>query len=119
MGGAKFFPKMAASKKGAHTDDYSLGPPPPMSYPHSKPQASPAFPGDPSRPANRSDPDYYESLFPLQPSAHETLCVPSKSGGSLAPSPMELPAHKAHWPSMPDAPGAPPPNAILRLGNLM
>ena len=50
------FYKMAASR-GADTDDYSLGPLPPVSCPHSEPQLTPAFPGDPPRLTNRSDPN--------------------------------------------------------------
>ena len=56
-----------------------------------EPQPPPASPGGPPRPAGRSCPGSYEvTTFALGPGAHETLCVPSKSGVSLSPCPVEL-----------------------------
>ena len=43
----------------------------------------------PPRPKGRSNPCSYEYLLSLAPTAHETLCAPSKSGVSVSPSPME------------------------------
>ena len=60
-------------------------------YPHSEPQPHPTFSGIPSRPAGRPGPGSYEvTAFFLGPSAHETLCAPSKSGVSVSPSPVEV-----------------------------
>ena len=56
---------------GAHTNDYSLGLPPPVVYPHSKLQLPPIFPGYPARTAGRSDPD--SSL--LWDPVHMKTCV--------------------------------------------
>ena len=74
--GASFF-KMAASR-GVHANDHSLKLLPPMSCPHSEPKLTPAFPGDPPRPAGRSDPDSYGvPALPLDPVYLEScLCPP-------------------------------------------
>ena len=55
-----------------------------------KPQSPPVFPRDPPRAEGRSDLDSYKSCFALGPSAHESLCMPSKSGVSVSPSPVWL-----------------------------
>ena len=57
----------------------------------SEPQPPPASTGDPSRPESRSGTGSYEvTAFSLHPSAHRTLCAPSKSGVSVSPSPVEF-----------------------------
>ena len=50
--------------------------------------------------------------FTLGPSAHKTLCMPSKNGVFLFPSQERLvaPVHKACWLSKSNALGAPPPS---------
>ena len=73
---------MAASR-GAYTDDYSLGPLPPISCPHRKPQLPSAFPGEPPRLTGKSDSDAYG--VPALPWAHMKLCVPPPSMESLFP----------------------------------
>ena len=75
--------------------------------------------GGPPRPAGRLAPGSCEvSAFGLGPSTGETFCVPSKSGVSVSPSPMELlqssPAglqNQILW-------GLLLPMATLRLGSL-
>ena len=55
---------------------------------HSCPATSP---GDPPRPAGRSDPGFCEvTAFSLGPEVHKTLCVSSKSGVYGSSSPMEF-----------------------------
>ena len=50
-------------------------------------------------------------LLPLGPDVHTTLCVPSKSGVSVSPSPVEvLQSNPASLQSL-DSPGIPPPVA--------
>ena len=59
--------------------------------PLSEPQPPPASARDPPTLAGRSDSVSVGSLLlPLGPDAHTTLCVPSKSGVSVSPSPVEL-----------------------------
>ena len=59
--------------------------------PHSESQPLPASPGDPPRPAGRSGPGLYGvTAFSLGLGAHESLCVPSKSGVSVSPSPVKF-----------------------------
>ena len=61
------------------------------SCPHSEPQPPSASLGGPPRPSGRSGPGSYEvTAFSLGPSVHETLCVSSKRGVSLSPSPVEF-----------------------------
>ena len=60
-----------------------------MSFTHNEPQSLPVYPGDSPRASGRSDPDSY-GVSALGPSAHESLCVPFKSGVSASPSPVEL-----------------------------
>ena len=58
---------------------------------HSEPQLLPASPGDPPRPAVRSGLGSCEfTALPLCRGVHETFCVPSKSGVSVSPSPVEF-----------------------------
>ena len=64
--------QMTASQ-GAHTNDYSLGPPSPVTYPHSEPEPPSASPGDPLRPTLRLGPG---SCFALGPGTSESLCAP-------------------------------------------
>ena len=72
--------------------------------PHSEPQLTPTSPGDPPRSVGRSGPGFYRVIALLWVSVHRTTCVSSKSGISVSPSP----ALKPHWPSKPNALGAPP-----------
>ena len=59
--------------------------------PHSEPQPPPATSGDTPKAASRSGSGFYEvTTFSLGPSAHETLCVPSKFGHSISPSLVEF-----------------------------
>jgi len=84
---------------------------PPMPFPHDKPQSPPVFPGDPPRTAVRSNPDSYEDFaLPWDP-VHVKVCVHLSRTESPFPQSHGAPAHKSHWPSMPDAPGAPSPTA--------
>ena len=60
--------------------------------PHGEPQAPPHLY---RRPSNTSRYVWFSLLwshysFPLGPDAHTTLCVPSKSGVSVSPSPVEV-----------------------------
>ena len=81
---------MAASR-GAHIDGYSLGPVPSGSCSCSDTQLTPSSPGDPSRTAGKCGLDSYEvPCFALGPNACESLCLFSKSGVSVFPSPVEL-----------------------------
>ena len=69
---------------------------------------TPAFPGGPPRTAVRSDPDFYgDFALPWDP-VHVKVCVCLLRMGSPFPPVLwsSAPAHKPHWPLMPDAPGA-------------
>ena len=63
---------------GAHADDYSQEPLPPVSFPHkshSQTTPIPVFPEDPPRTAVRSDPNSYGvSALPWDP-VHMKSCV--------------------------------------------
>ena len=59
--------------------------------PHGELQPPPASAGDPPKLAGRSGSVSMGSLLlPLGPNEHTTLCVPSKSGVSVSPSPVEV-----------------------------
>ena len=59
--------------------------------PHGETQPSPPSAGDPPTLAGRSCSVSYGSLLlPLCPDVHTTWCVPSKSGVSVSPSPVEF-----------------------------
>ena len=63
---------------------------------------TPVFPGCPPRTAVRFDPDFYgDFALPWDP-MHVKVCVCLLRVGSPFPP---TPAHKPHWPSMPDALG--------------
>ena len=65
--------------------------PAPALWPQREPQLPPASPGDPPRPAGRSGPGSYGvTAFALGPGACDTLCVPSESGVSVSPSPVQF-----------------------------
>lgn len=82
VSGARFFENYGLW--GGYTDEYLLGPLPPVSCPHSKPQSTPA-----SR--DMVWPRFLWNLcLSLEHSACENLCVLSKSGFSLSPGPAEL-----------------------------
>ena len=60
--------------------------------PCGEPQTPPASAGDPPTLAGRSGSVSYgvTAPSPLGPGVHTTLCVPSKSGVSVSPSPVEV-----------------------------
>ena len=59
--------------------------------PHREPQPPPATAGDPPTLADRSGSVSYGVTAPsLGPDSHITVCVPSKSGVSVCPSPVEV-----------------------------
>ena len=63
----------------------------PVSLSLGEPQLTPASAGDPPTLTGRSGLVSMGSLLlPLGPDAHTTLCVPSKSGVSVSPSPAEV-----------------------------
>ena len=73
------------------SDEYSVYVRHQLLCPKREPQLPLASPGDPPRPAGRSDPGSFEvTAFALGPSVHETLCVPSKSGVSVSLSPIDF-----------------------------
>ena len=73
---------------------------------------TPYFPRRSSKNCSQIWPRFLWSLcFALEPSAHESLCVPFKNGGLCFPQSCGAPAHKPHWVSMPDAPRALSPSA--------
>ena len=80
--------QMTASQ-GAHTNDYPLGPPSPVTYPHSEPEPPSASPGDPLRPTLRFGPG---SCFALGPGTSESSCAPSHSPMGFLHS---MPDHQA------------------------
>ena len=92
--------KMATSGR-THTDQYSLCP-----CSHSEPQPTAKSPGELLRPTVSLAQD---PMIP-GPSAHETLCVPSRME-FVFPQSCGAPALKSHWPSKLNALGAPLPNA--------
>ena len=62
-----------------------------VSLPHGEPQPPPASAADPPTLAGTSGSVSMGSpLLPLGPDVHPTLCVPSKSGVSASPSPVEV-----------------------------
>ena len=65
---------------------------------------TPVFPGCPPRTAVRFDPGSHGDFALPWDSVHVKVCVRLLRMGS--PFPCGAPAHKPHWPSMPDAPGA-------------
>ena len=72
----------------------------------------PVFPGCPPRTAVRFDPDSHgDFALPWDPVDIIVHVCLLRMGVSVYPSPVELLAHKPHWPSMPDAPGALSPRA--------
>jgi len=72
---------------------------------------TPVFPGCPPRTEVRFDPDSYGDLaLPWVP-VHMKVHVCLLRMGSLFPPVPWSSSHKPHWPSMPDAPGAPYPSA--------
>ena len=76
-----------------------------------KPQPTPASPGDPPRPAGRSDPGSYGvTALPWVP-VHVKPCVRPPSVESLFPSVLWSSCTQAPWPSKSNALGAPPPDA--------
>ena len=83
-------PQRQTSRR-VHTDQQSLGPLPPVSLLPSEPQLTPASPGDlPGLVGRSSSGSYGITFLWCVPVVHETLCVPSKSGVSVSPSPVEL-----------------------------
>ena len=101
-----------SSSRGTDTDDDSPGSPPLMSCPQQSTAPIPAFPGDPPRPAGRSDPDSYGVSPVPQDPVHMKSCVhPQRVEWCLFPPSCRALAHKPHWPSIPNALGAPPLNA--------
>ena len=77
------------------------------SCPYSETQPASAYPGDPLRPTCRSGTGSYELTALPQVPVHMKPCVyPSKSSQSCGASALKL-----FWPSEPNVPGAPPPNA--------
>jgi len=79
--------KMVASR-GVHTDYYSLGPLPPVSFPHSEPEPTPESQGDPPKPTDRSGPDSYGvTASPWDP-MHKKLWVhPQRVKSLILPVP--------------------------------
>ena len=69
------------------------------------------FPGGPPRTAVRSDPDSYGDFFLSWDPVHVKDCVCLLRVGSPLPTSHGAPAHKSHWPSVPDATGALSPSA--------
>ena len=68
----------------------------------------PVFPGGPPRTAVRSDPDSYGDFSLSWDPVHVKDCVCLLRMGAPFPPVLwsSAPAHKPHWPLMPDAPGA-------------
>ena len=104
------FSQIAVSR-GARIEDHSLGPPTPNSFPHSKPQPTPAFIGDSSRPAGRCDPDSYKvPTLPRDPlNMKPCVCFPRVES---LPQSCWVPALKPHWLSMPNTPQGSSPSDI-------
>ena len=82
-----------ADSRMAHTKEYL----PELLLPVSsllcgEPQPTPTSAGDPPTLAGRSRSASYgvTAPSPLGPDAHTTLCVPSKSGVSVSPSPVKV-----------------------------
>ena len=72
---------------------------------------TPTFPGCPLRTAVRFDPDSYGAFaLPWGP-VHVKVRVCLLRMGSPFPPVLWCPAHKSHWPSMPDSLGALSPSA--------
>ena len=89
MGETRFLPKRQLLVV-THTNDYSLGPLPPVSCPHSEPQPTSAFAGDPPRLISRSDPDSYGiPALPWDP-VHIKPCVFPSRVESASPNPVVL-----------------------------
>ena len=75
----------------AHAKEYSPDFLLPVSLSLGEPQLPPTSAGDPPTLAGRSGQSRMGSLLlPLGPDAHTTLCVPSKNGVSVSPSPVEV-----------------------------
>ena len=71
----------------------------------------PLLPQNTPRPAGRSALGSYEvAAFSLGPGAHKTLCA-LQEWSFYFPQSCGVLAIKPHWPSKPNALGAPPPNA--------
>ena len=89
------FSKMAVSRD-AHTDEYSqdlcLQCPA-----HCKPQVPPAFPGDPLKPAGRSDPDSYGVCALPWDLVHMESCVCPPKVELLHTSPSGLQCQMLWW----------------------
>ena len=69
------------------------------------------FPGDPPRTAVSSDSDSYGvSALPWDPVHRKPVCAFQEWSLHFCQS-HGAPMHKPHWPSMPNATGAPSPNA--------
>ena len=84
---------------------------PPMSFPHNEPQLPPVFQGHPPRSTGRFDPDSYGVFsLPWDP-VHMKACMHLSKVESIFSPSHGASAHKPHWPSMPNTPGAPPHNA--------
>ena len=58
--------------------------------PHGEPHPPPDSAGDPPTLAGLVQSPLGSLLLPLGPDAHTTLCVPSKSGVSVSPSPVKV-----------------------------
>ena len=72
---------------------------------------TPAFPKCPPRTTARCDPDSHRyPALPWDP-VHMKVCVRLLRMGPLFPQSHGAPAHKPHWPSRPDVPGALSPSA--------
>ena len=76
--------------RGAYPDDYFLGSPLPLSFPHIEPLLTSASPGYTVRLQAVLVQTAMESLLAMGPSACEILCGPSMSGVSASPCPVEL-----------------------------
>ena len=82
---------LMADSGRAHTKEYFPELVLPVSLSPGEPQLPPASAGDPPTLAGRSGSVSYESLLlPLGPDVRTALCVPSKSGTSVSPSPVEV-----------------------------
>ena len=105
MGGAGFPPCLLFGLRQPSTGGYRLledsrrAPPRSTSQnfccqcpcPHGEPQLPPASTGDSPILAGRSGSVLQgHCSFPLGPDTHTTLCVPSKNGVSVSPSPVEV-----------------------------
>ena len=75
----------------AHTKEYFPELLLPVSLSYGETEPPPASAGDPPTLAGRSGSVSMGSLLlPLGPDVHTTLCVPSKSGVSVSPIPVEV-----------------------------